>query len=104
MKTKKLILLVVALSIVAVFASYASSGDFTRLGIVYRVAVGRYGTYIYTSANHPCKDAYVTVDENLPDHDRILSAALTAMSFGLKTKFLIKGHSPCMAERIIIEQ
>jgi len=104
MKTKKLILLVVALSMVALFTSYASAGDFTQLGYVHRVEVGRYQTYIYTSANHPCKDEYVTVDESLPDHDRILNAALTAMSFGLKTKFLIKGNSPCMAERIIIEK
>lgn len=104
MKNKKLILLVVALSMVALFASYASAGDVTELGYVNRVAVGRYRTYIYTTANSPCKEEYVEVDENLPDHDRILTAALTAMSFGLRAKFLINAHSPCMVQRIIIEK
>jgi hypothetical protein len=99
-----MILLVVAISMAALFASYASAGDVAELGYVNRVAVGRYRTYIYTTANSPCKDAYVEVDENLPDHDRILTAALKAMSFGLRAKFLIEAHSPCMAQRIIIEK
>ena len=102
MKTKKMILMVVASSVMGLFAANASAAEWTELGWITQVAVGNSDTYVYTHPSHLCQK--VKVPRGFEDHDRILDAALTAMSLGMRAKFLVEGTDPCTAVRISIEK